>query len=188
MRSMSSAGWNVSLTAPDCTRESMARGLFASRSSEVITMTGMSRQSASFCKAATTAKPSISGIIKSSKIKSGGHGRALLGGRQAPHGGRRQRLRYGRFRGRHAGFQRDTTRGSEHDQSPLCYRPPDDLRGLRDQSAEAQAGEEPLVGARPSVAWPDRLLRGEKKLDFKFTLTMAAYDLIKLPRLIGVAA
>ena len=27
-----------------------------------------------------------------------------------------------------------------------------------------------------------------KKLDFKFTLTMAAYDLIKLPRLIGVTA
>ena len=32
------------------------------------------------------------------------------------------------------------------------------------------------------------MLRGEKKLDFKFTLTMAAYDLIKLPRLIGAAA
>ena len=32
------------------------------------------------------------------------------------------------------------------------------------------------------------LLRGVKKLDFKFTLTMAAYDLIKLPRLIGAAA
>ena len=62
-------------------------------------------------------------------------------GRQAPHGGSRQRLRYGRFRGRHAGFQRDTTRGSEHDQSPLCYRPPDDPSPrIRDQSAEAQAG------------------------------------------------
>src|SRR5262249_31928712 len=32
------------------------------------------------------------------------------------------------------------------------------------------------------------MLRGVKKLDFKFTLTMAAYDLIKLPRLIGAAA
>ena len=31
------------------------------------------------------------------------------------------------------------------------------------------------------------MLRGVKKLDFKFTLTMAAYDLIKLPRLIGAA-
>ena len=32
------------------------------------------------------------------------------------------------------------------------------------------------------------MLRGVKKLDFKFSLTMAAYNLIKLPRLIGVAA
>jgi hypothetical protein len=32
------------------------------------------------------------------------------------------------------------------------------------------------------------MLRGVKKLDLKFTLTMAAYVLIKLPRLIGVAA
>jgi hypothetical protein len=32
------------------------------------------------------------------------------------------------------------------------------------------------------------MLRGVKKLDFEFTLTMAAYDLIKLPRLIGAAA
>jgi hypothetical protein len=29
---------------------------------------------------------------------------------------------------------------------------------------------------------------GVEKLDFKFTLTMAAYDLIKLPRLIRVTA
>jgi hypothetical protein len=29
------------------------------------------------------------------------------------------------------------------------------------------------------------MLRGVKNLDFKFTLTMAAYDLIKLPRLIA---
>ena len=32
------------------------------------------------------------------------------------------------------------------------------------------------------------MLRGIKKLDFKFIWTMAAYDLIKLPRLIGAAA
>src|SRR3954468_12087502 len=32
------------------------------------------------------------------------------------------------------------------------------------------------------------MLRGVKKLDFKFTLIMAAYDLIKFPRLIGVTA
>jgi hypothetical protein len=32
------------------------------------------------------------------------------------------------------------------------------------------------------------MLRGVKRLDFKFTLTMAAYDLIKLPRLIAAVA
>jgi hypothetical protein len=31
------------------------------------------------------------------------------------------------------------------------------------------------------------MLRGVKKLDFKFIFTMAAYDLIKLPKLIGAA-
>src|SRR5262249_33952184 len=71
MRSTSSAGWNLSLTSTDCTPEfNLARSL-ASRSSEVMTMTGMSRQPASFCNAATTAKPSISGIIRSSRITSG---------------------------------------------------------------------------------------------------------------------
>src|SRR6516225_8927337 len=66
-----SAGWNLSLTSTDCTPEfNLARSL-ASRSSEVMTMTGMSRQPASFCNAATTAKPSISGIIRSSRITSG---------------------------------------------------------------------------------------------------------------------
>jgi hypothetical protein len=39
---------------------------------------------------------------------------------------------------------------------------------------------------RQKLARP--MLRGVKKLDFKFTLTMAACDLIKLPRLIGVTA
>ena len=32
------------------------------------------------------------------------------------------------------------------------------------------------------------MLRGVKKLDFKFILTMAAYDLIKLSKLICAAA
>src|SRR5262245_13018843 len=71
MRSTRSAGRNLSLTSTDCTPEfSRARSL-ASRSRAVMTMTGMSRQPASFCNAATTAKPSISGIIRSSRITSG---------------------------------------------------------------------------------------------------------------------
>src|SRR3989440_2547299 len=71
MRSTRSAGRNLSLTNTNCTTAFNRSRSFASRSSEVITMTGMSRQSASFCKAATTAKPSISGIIRSSRITSG---------------------------------------------------------------------------------------------------------------------
>src|SRR5262249_53153448 len=71
MRSTRSAGWNLSLTSTNWTPAFNRSRSLASRSSEVMTMTGMSRQLASFCKAATTAKPSISGIIRSSKITSG---------------------------------------------------------------------------------------------------------------------
>jgi hypothetical protein len=44
MCSTRSAGWNLSLTNTDCTPEFSRARSFASRSSEVITMTGMSRQ------------------------------------------------------------------------------------------------------------------------------------------------
>src|SRR5215471_7988624 len=71
MRSTRSAGRNLSLTSTNWTPAFNRSRSLASRSSEVMTMTGMFRQPASFCKAATTAKPSISGIIKSSRITSG---------------------------------------------------------------------------------------------------------------------
>src|SRR5712691_6307242 len=71
MQSTRSAGRNCSLTSTDCTPEFSRSRSFASRSSEVMTMTGMCCQPASFCNAATTAKPSISGIIRSSRITSG---------------------------------------------------------------------------------------------------------------------
>jgi len=48
--------------------------------------------------------------------------------------------------------------------------------------------EEPFGWGKTIGGLARPLLRGVKKLDFKFTLTMAAYDLIKLPRLIGAAA
>ena len=48
--------------------------------------------------------------------------------------------------------------------------------------------EEPFGWGKTIGGLARPMLRGEKKLDFKFTLTMAAYDLIKLPRLIGAAA
>src|SRR5262245_16930740 len=71
MRSTRSAGRKVSLTSTDCTPEFNRSRSLASRSRAVMTMTGMSRQRGSFCSAATTAKPSISGIIRSSRITSG---------------------------------------------------------------------------------------------------------------------
>src|SRR5262249_1533514 len=71
MRSTRSAGRNLSLTSTNWTPAFNRSRSLASRSSEVMTMTGMSRQPTSFCKAATTAKPSISGIIRSSRITSG---------------------------------------------------------------------------------------------------------------------
>jgi hypothetical protein len=48
--------------------------------------------------------------------------------------------------------------------------------------------EEPFGWGKTIGGLARPMLRGVKKLDFKFTLTMAAYDLIKLPRLIAVTA
>ena len=48
--------------------------------------------------------------------------------------------------------------------------------------------EEPFGWGKTIGGLARPMLRGVGKLDFKFTLTMAAYDLIKLPRLIGVTA
>src|SRR5262249_53511423 len=71
MRSTRSAGRNLSLTSTDCTPEFNRSRSLTSRSRAVMTMTGMSCQPVSFCNAATTARPSISGIIRSSRITSG---------------------------------------------------------------------------------------------------------------------
>src|SRR5262245_10263801 len=71
MRSTRSAARNVSLTSTVCTPEFNLSRSFASRSRAVMTTTGISRHATSFCNAATTAQPSISGIIRSSKITSG---------------------------------------------------------------------------------------------------------------------
>ena len=51
--------------------------------------------------------------------------------------------------------------------------------------------DDPWIGqpaGKPIGGLARPMLRGVKKLDFKFTLTMAAYDFIKLPRLIGATA
>jgi transposase len=48
--------------------------------------------------------------------------------------------------------------------------------------------EEPFGWGKTIGGLARPMLRGVKKLDFKFIWTMAAYDLIKLPKLIGAAA
>ena len=48
--------------------------------------------------------------------------------------------------------------------------------------------EEPFGWGKTVGGLARPMLRGVKKLDFKFIWTMAAYDLVKLPRLIGAAA
>jgi transposase len=48
--------------------------------------------------------------------------------------------------------------------------------------------EEPFGWGKTIGGLARPMLRGVKKLKFKFTLTMAAYDLIKLPKLIGLTA
>ena len=48
--------------------------------------------------------------------------------------------------------------------------------------------EEPFGWGKTIGGLTRPMLRGAKRLAFKFTLTMAAYDLIKLPKLIGAAA
>ena len=48
--------------------------------------------------------------------------------------------------------------------------------------------EEPFGWGKTIGGLARPMLRGVQRLAFKFTLTMAAYDLIKLPKLIGIAA
>ena len=61
-------------------------------------------------------------------------------------------------------------------------------RGYEISQQKRKRVEEPFGWGKTIGGLARPMLRGEKKLDFKFTLTMAAYDLIKLPRLIGAAA
>ena len=48
--------------------------------------------------------------------------------------------------------------------------------------------EEPFGWARRSADFARPMLRGVEKLGFKFTLTMAGYNLIRLPKLIAAQA
>jgi Transposase DDE domain len=57
-------------------------------------------------------------------------------------------------------------------------------RGYEISQRKRKRVEEPFGWGKTIGGLARPMLRGVKKLDFKFTLTMAAYDLIKLPRLI----
>ena len=48
--------------------------------------------------------------------------------------------------------------------------------------------EEPFGWAKTIGGLARPMLRGARRLGFKFTLTMAAYDLVRLPKLIGAVA
>ncbi len=48
--------------------------------------------------------------------------------------------------------------------------------------------EEPFGWAKTIGGFARPMLRGAPRLRFKFTLTMAAYDLIRLPKLLGAFA
>ena len=75
--------------------------------------------------------------------------------------------------------QRTTFRGRRpyHTTCRLCGEP-----------AERKRIEEPFGWARRSADFARPMLRGVEKLGFKFTLTMAGYNLIRLPKLIAAQA
>src|SRR5256714_7001459 len=61
-------------------------------------------------------------------------------------------------------------------------------RGYEISQQKRKLVEEPFGWGKTIGGLARPVLRGVKRLVFKFTLTMAAYDLIKLPRLLAVAA
>lgn len=78
--------------------------------------------------------------------------------------------------------QNTTNRCSAIDQRTTRHR------GYEISQQKRKRVEEPFGWSKTIGGLARPMLRGVRKLDFKFTLTMAAYDLIKLPRLIGVPA
>ena len=78
--------------------------------------------------------------------------------------------------------QNTTNRCSAIDQRTTRHR------GYEISQQKRKRVEEPFGWSKTIGGLARPMLRGVRKLDFKFTLTMAAYDLIKLPRLIGIPA
>jgi hypothetical protein len=78
--------------------------------------------------------------------------------------------------------QNTTNRCSAIDQRTTRHR------GYEISQQKRKRVEEPFGWSKTIGGLARPMLHGVRKLDFKFTLTMAAYDLIKLPRLIGIPA
>ena len=64
---------------------------------------------------------------------------------------------------------------------------PRDTPGYAISQQKRKRAEEPFGWAKTIGGLARPMLRGARRLGFKFTLTMAAYDLIRLPKLIGAA-
>jgi hypothetical protein len=71
----------------------------------------------------------------------------------------------------------------------LCDRwPHDPARGLAVSQQKRKRIEEPFGWGKTIGGLARPMLRGARKLGFKFTLTMASYNLIRIPKLIAAAA
>ena len=109
-------------------------------------------------------------------------------GRAADHRGRRQGLRHGFVADMRAlnvtpHVAKNTTgRRSAIDGRTIRHA------GHETSQQKRKRVEEPFGWGKTIGGLTRPMLRGIKKLDFKFIWTMAAHDLVKLPRLIGAAA
>jgi hypothetical protein len=98
-------------------------------------------------------------------------------------------LRCARVRRRSARPQRHAAHCAEHDRPDLGGRCSHDAPpGFALSQQKRKRTEEPFGWAKTIGGLARPMLRGVARLRFKFTLTMAAYDLIRLPNLLGSPA
>ena len=74
------------------------------------------------------------------------------------------------------------------DGRPSTGPTPHDPPGYAISHKQRQRTQEPFGWGKSIGGLARPMLRGARRLAFKFTLTMAAYDLVRLPKLIGAAA
>jgi len=66
-------------------------------------------------------------------------------------------------------------------------RPNDTARGLQDEPAQTQAGRGSLRLGKTIAGLAKVKVHGLPRVRFKFTFAMAAYNLIRMPRLLAAA-